>query len=203
MWPTFNGKTQRSVVLETFSVATQKLSIALASSLSFGCSLSLILAADRKQGSVMWLTGVFLTQNIAGGWIVILLENREKENQRLCIYCWLKSFDFTKTDCKSSQPDYLSGYDRSTDATVPPGGALWQHARSMDGGFYFFVVLASFPLSPSKMEQLGELDRWWGENDREYKGHSTWRWARAVSHGGIWWWREVGGERVTVHQQPC
>lgn len=89
-------------------------------------------------------------------------------------------------------------FNRSTDATVPPGGALWQPARSMEGWrFLLFVLLASFPLSPSKMEQLGELDRWWGEKDREYKGHSTWRWARAVSHGGIWWWREVGGERVT------
>lgn len=59
MWPTFNGKTQRSVVLETFSAAPQTLTIALASSLSFSCSLSLILAAARKQGAVTWLTGVF------------------------------------------------------------------------------------------------------------------------------------------------
>lgn len=38
MWPTFNGKSQRSVVLKTFSVAMQTLTIALASSLSLSLS---------------------------------------------------------------------------------------------------------------------------------------------------------------------
>lgn len=59
MWPTVNGKTQCLVVLETFSVARQKSTIMLASSLSF-CSIpSLIFAAAGKQGSVTRLTGVF------------------------------------------------------------------------------------------------------------------------------------------------
>lgn len=57
-------------------------------------------------------------------------------------------------------------------------------SRSVEARGWF-----SWPLFLSLRKKLGERDRWWGENDRQDKGHSTWRWARAESHGGS------GGER--------
>lgn len=74
---------------------------------------------------------------------------------------------------------------------------MWCALRSQH--MSWLVLVAYFPLSLSLSvrgwSSWGELDRWRGENDRQDKGHSTWRWARAVSHGGIWGWRGSGGGR--------
>lgn len=59
--PTFNGKTQHFVVLlETFSVAMYKSTIAVASSLSLSAVVTLLLMLLLKEGSLTWVIGVVL-----------------------------------------------------------------------------------------------------------------------------------------------
>ena len=70
-------------------------------------------------------------------------------------------------------------------------------------GWFCWPLFLSLPV---RSRTSGELDRWWGENDRQDKGHSTWRWARAVSRGGDLGWRGSGGvesERAVHQQHVC
>lgn len=205
MWPTFNGKTQCSVVLETFSVATQKLSIALASSLSFGCSLSLILAADRKQGSVMWLTGVFFdTEHSRRMNCHFTRKQRERKPTSLHLLLaqifWL-SKDWLQVFTAWSFKWVLWPLYRCNSAT------WWcLMAACQINGWRFLFFLLCWPLFLSLPVRWSSWGNWTDGEERIIESIKA---TLPDAELALWATEEFGGggrlgeERVTVHQQPC
>lgn len=95
----------------------------------------------------------------------------------------------------SSQDWLLIRHICCTDTTVPPDDVLWQPADQwkVEVGFAGLFSSLSQWEAGAVGSRRGKRNRWREENDRKDKGHSTWRWARAVSRGGIWGGGEVEG----------